>query len=143
MSRKKYIVELTDEERTLLDRLVKTGKVTARKRTRALVLLATADGLPDTQIAATLRCGVRTVERIRERFVTEGFERSLTDLPRATAPRKLDGKDEALLVALACSDAPAGRTTWTMQLLADKLVELNVVESISDETVRRILKKTT
>lgn len=142
MGRKKYIVDLTDDERTTLDRLVKTGKVSARKRTRAQVLLATADGLPDTQIAATLRCGVRTVERIRERFVIDGFDRSLTDLPRATVPPKLDGKQEALLVALACSDVPGGRATWTMQMLADKLVELNVVEAISDETVRRTLKKT-
>lgn len=142
MGRKKYVVDLTAEERATLDRVVKTGKVSARKRTRAQVLLAAADGLPDTQIAAVLHCGVRTVERIRERFVTEGFERSLTDLPRATVPPKLDGKQEALLVALAWSDAPAGRTTWTMQLLADKLVERNVVESISDETVRRTLKKT-
>lgn len=142
MGRKKYIVDLTDDERTTLDRLVKTGKVSARKRTRAQVLLAAADGLPDTQIAAALRCGVRTVERIRERFVTEGFDRSLTDLPRATVPPKLDGKQEAFLVALACSDAPAGRATWTMQLLADKLVELSVVDTISDETVRRTLKKT-
>ena len=142
MGRKKYIVDLTDDERTTLDRLVKTGKVTARKRTRAQVLLAAADGLPDTQIAATLRCGLRTVERIRERFVTDGFERSRTDLPRATVPPKLDGKQEAFLVALACSDVPDGRATWTMQMLADTLVDLNVVESISDETVRRTLKKT-
>ena len=70
-----------------------------------------------------------------------GLERSLTDLPRATAPRKLDGKQEALLVALACSAVPGGRATWTMQMLADKLVELNVVETISDETIRRTLKK--
>jgi transposase len=142
MGRKKYIVALTDDEHTTLDRLVKTGKVSARTRTRAQVLLAAADGLPDTQIAAALRCGVRTVERIRERFVTEGFERSLTDLPRATVPPKLDGKQEAFLVALACSDVPGGRATWTMQMLANKLVELNVVDTISDETVRRTLKKT-
>jgi transposase len=142
MGRKKYIVDLTDDERITLDRVVKTGKVSARKRTRAQVLLAAADGLPDTQIAAALRCGVRTVERIRERFVTEGCDRSLTDLPRATVPRKLDGNQEALLVALACSDAPAGRASWTMQLLADKLVELSVVDTISAETVRRTLKKT-
>jgi transposase len=142
MGRKKYIVDLTDDERTTLDRLVKTGKVSARKRTRAQILLAAADGFPDTQIAAMLRCGVRTVERIRERFVTEGFERSLTDLPRATALPKLDGKQEAFLVALACSDVPGGRATWTMQMLADKLVELHVVDTISDETVRRTLKKT-
>jgi transposase len=142
MGRKKYIVDLTDDERTTLDRLVKTGKVSARKRTRAQIVLAADDGLPDTQIAAALRCGVRTVERIRERFVTEGLERSLTDLPRATVPPKLDGKQEAFLVALACSDVPGGRAAWTMQLLADKLVELHVVDAISDETVRRTLKKT-
>ena len=142
MGRKKNIVDLTDDERTTLDRLVKTGKVTARKRTRAQVLLAAADGLPDRQIAATLRCGLRTVERIRERFVEGGVDRGLTDLPRAGGPPKRDGKQEALLIALACSDAPTGRTTWTMQMVADTLVDLNVVDTISDETVRRTLKKT-
>ena len=105
-------------------------------------MLAAADGLPDTQIAATLRCGLRTVERIRERFVEGGVDRGLTDLPRAGGPPKHDGKQEALLIALACSDAPTGRTTWTMQMLADTLVDLNVVDAISDETVRRTLKKT-
>ncbi len=140
MGHKKYLVDLTADERTTLERLVKTGKVSARPR--AQILLAAADGLPATQIAATLRCGVRTVKQIRQRFVTDGFDRSLTDLPRATAPRKLDGKQEAFLVARACRDVPSGRDTWTMQLLADKLVELNVVATISDETVRRTLKKT-
>jgi transposase len=143
VGRKKYIVDLTADERTTLEGLIKRGKTSARRLTRAHALLAAADGHTDEQIAATLHCGVRTVERIRERFVTGGLERSLTDLPRATVSSKLDGKQEAFLVALACSDAPDGRSRWTMQLLANKLVELDLVESISTETVRRTLKKTT
>ena len=89
-----------------------------------------------------MRVGLRTVERTRQRFVEGGLDRALTEQPRPGVPPKLDGKQAAMLVALACSDAPGGRESWTMQLLADKLVELNVVDTISDETVRRTLKKT-
>jgi transposase len=142
VGRKKYLVDLTADERTTLEGLIKRGKTSARRLTCAHVLLAAADGQTDEQIAATLHCGVRTVERIRARFVAGGLDRSLTDLPRATVSSKLDGKQEAILVALACSDAPVGRTRWTMRLLADKLVELDLVETISPETIRRTLKKT-
>jgi transposase len=143
MPPKKYLVDLTVDERATLERTIKAGKTSARTLNRAHVLLAAADGHLDAQIATALHLGVRTVERIRQRFVEGRLERALSDLPRPGAQRKLDGTQEALLVALACSDAPAGRTTWTMQLLADKLVELNVVDAISDETVRMTLKKTT
>jgi transposase len=139
---KKYLVDLTADERMTLEALIKRGKTSARRLTRAHVLLAAADGQTDAQIAATLHCGVRTVERIRARFAAGGLDRSLTDLPRATVSSKLDGKQEAFLVALACTDAPNGRGRWTMQLLANKLVELQVVDAISTETVRRTLKKT-
>lgn len=90
-----------------------------------------------------LGVGLSTVERTRKRFVEGGLEHALTDLPRPGKARKVDGKQEALLVALACSDPPEGRERWTMQLLAGRLVELGVVDSISDETVRVMLKKTT
>ena len=141
MSHKKYIVDLTDAERSSLHDLITKGTTTARRFTRAHLLLAAAEGQTDQQIAATLRIGLRTVERTRQRFVEGGLHRALTDQHRPGGIPKLDGKQAAVLVAVACSDAPGGRDRWTMQLLADKLVELNVVESISDETVRRTLKK--
>jgi transposase len=142
MSPKKYLVELTADERAELERLVKTGTRSARTVNRAHVLLAAADGQTDAQIAAMLHLGLRTVERIRQRFCVGRRALAVTDLPRPGAQRKLDGKQEAFLVALACSDPPTGRATWTMQLLADKLVELQIVDTISDETVRCTLKKT-
>lgn len=142
MPPKKYLVDLTDDERAILERMIKTGKTSARTLNRAHVLLAAADGHLDAQIATALHLGVRTVERIRHRFAAGRLERALCDLPRPGGQRKLAGPQEAMLVALACSAAPEGRTTWTMQLLADKLIELNIVDTISDETVRTTLKKT-
>lgn len=142
MPRKKYLVELTVDEQAELEHLAKTGNRSARTVNRAHVLLAAADGQTDAQIAAMIHLGVRTVERIRQRFSAGRRAQAVTDLPRPGAQRKLDGKQEAFLVALACSDPPTGRATWTMQLLADKLVELNIVDTISDETVRTTLKKT-
>ncbi len=139
---KRYLVDLTDDERATLTALTRKGKVAARRLKRAQILLAAADGTSDEAIAATVRCSVATVERTRKRFVTGGLEWALTEAPRPGAQRKLDGKQEAYLVALACSDPPAGREHWTMQLLADRLVELKVTDAISDETVRRLLKKT-
>jgi transposase len=139
---KRYFVTLTDEARAQLLALTKRGKVSARRLTRAHLLLQTDAGVSDEAIAQALHIGTATVERIRKRFVEEGLEAALTEHPRPGGQRKLAGKQEAFLIALACSTAPEGRTCWTMQLLADKLVELQVVESISDETVRRTLKKT-
>jgi transposase len=141
--RKKYLVTLTEAERTTLHDLTKKGKVAARKLTRAHVLLQADAGATDDTIAAALHIGRATVERIRKRFVEQSFEAALSERPRPGARRKLDGKAEATLVAWTCSTPPDDRTCWTMQLLADKLVELKVVDSISDETVRRTLKKTT
>lgn len=137
----RYRVTLTDEERETLRTLTKKGKVSARQLARAHVLLLADEGATDEAIAAALHVGTTTVLRVRQRFVEGGLEWALTERPRPGAARKLDGKDEATLVALACTDAPEGRTHWTMQLLADQLVELGVVEAISDETVRRILKR--
>jgi transposase len=104
-------------------------------------LLKAADACTDEQIASALGVGRATVERTRESFVERGLE-ALNERPRPGKQPKLDAKAEARLIAEACSDAPAGQTCWTMQLLADRLVELKLVETISDETVRRRLKKT-
>ena len=139
---KKYLVTLTDEERESLLGLTKKGTLAARKLTRAHILLQADAGATDEAIANALHTGTATVERIRKRFVEAGVEAALTERPRPGGQPKLDGKAEALLVAWTCSTPPDDRARWTMQLLADKLVELKLVESISDETVRRTLKKT-
>jgi transposase len=138
----KYLVTLTDDERAQLLALTKKGTVSARRLTRAHILLQADRGTPDAAIAAALHSGTATVERTRKRFVEEGLAAALQERPRPGGRRKLEGKQEAFLIALACSTPPDGRQHWTMQLLADKLVELKHVESISDETVRRTLKKT-
>jgi hypothetical protein len=146
---KKYIVTLTADEREHLGGLISAGKRSALTITRARILLKAdqADGGPawdDARIADALDCGPRTVERVRRRFVEHGLERALGRKPqdRPSRLRKFDGAAEARLIALACSAPPAGRARWTMKLLADKLVELEVFASVSDETVRRVLKKT-
>lgn len=139
---KKYLVTLTDEERESLLALTKKGSLAARKLTRAHILLQADAGTTDEAIARALHTGTATVERIRKRFVEGGVEAALSERPRPGGKAKLDGKAEATLVAWTCSTPPDDRARWTMQLLADKLVELKLVESISDETVRRTLKKT-
>ena len=146
---KKFKVTLTADERQSLRDLIATGKGAASKLTHARILLkadASDDGLhwPDWRIADALEVGIDTVERVRRRFVAQGLEAALDRKQRDPPPRaiKMDGRAEARLIALACSPPPEGRAVWTMQLLADKLVELEVVESISDETVRVTLKKT-
>jgi transposase len=139
---KKYIVDLNEAELSHLQSLTKTGKHKARTITRANILLMASESYPDNAIASTLRINVSTVERTREKFVVGGLEYALEDRPHPPKPRKLDGKQEAFLVATACSTAPEGRTRWTMQLLAEQLVNLGIVDSISDETVRQTLKKT-
>lgn len=137
---KKYIVNLNHEERTALHALTTKGKTAARKLTRAHILLQADEGAGDVPIARALHVGVATVERTRKRCVEEGVEAALTERPRPGAARLLSGKQEAHLVALACSDPPEGHTCWTMKLLADKVVAIEMVPSISDETVRRVLK---
>ena len=139
---KKYVVDLTKVERAQLLDLTNKGKVSARKLKRAHILLLADEGRTDEAIAAALHVSVSTVERVRRRFVTGNVEHALNEQIRPGARRKLDGRQEALLVATACSTPPEGRSRWTMQLLADKLVELKLVDSISDDTVRRTLKKT-
>jgi transposase len=139
---KKYIVDLTDAERTQLLELIKKGTLGARKLTRAHILLQAHDGTSDATIAAALHVGKRTVERTRQKFVEGNLEFALSERPRPGAKRKLDAKQEARLIATACSTPPEGQKRWTLQLLADELVALSIVEAISDETVRRTLKKT-
>jgi transposase len=139
---KRYLVTLSEDERAHLLALTKKGTRSARKLTRAHILLQADAGGMDAAMAAALHVGVATVERIRKRCVEEGLDAALQERPRPGGQRKLDGKQEAFLIALACSTPPEGRTCWTMQLLAGKLVELRVVDAISDETVRRMLKKT-
>lgn len=142
MPRKKYEVQLSDEERAYLLSWVKQGQAKARMILRAHAFLLSEEGKTDEEIARVLRVSRGTLYNWRKRLAQEGLAAALHDHPRPGARRKLDPKGEATLIALACSDAPEGREHWTMQLLADKLVELSLVESISDETVRRTLKKT-
>lgn len=140
--KKVYVVNLTKEEQAELLELVSKGEVRARKMNRAHVLLLANEGRSDKDIAEALHTSPSTVERTRRRFVVEGgLERALNESPRPGGQRKLDGHQEAYVVALACSEPPEGRKRWSMQLLADRLVEVGVVDEISDETVRRTLKR--
>ena len=137
-----YVIDLKAEEREQLQQLIRKGKTSARSITRARILLLAEAGQSNQAIVTALQTSLSTVKRVRRRFVEEGIEDALYDRPRPGVARKLDGRQEALLVALACSEPPEERVCWTMQLLADRLVELGEVETISDETVRRVLKKT-
>jgi transposase len=135
-------IQLTDEQRHRLVEITSKGKVAVRLSKRSQILLLSEQGYKDEIIAERVGVSVATVERTRQKFVQQGLDEAITEKPRPGKRCKLDGKTEAFLIATACSDAPEGRANWTMQLLADRLVALNKVESISDETVRRVLKKT-
>jgi transposase len=146
--KKKYIVTLTKEERQMLQVMLSRGKAAARKLMRARILLK-ADESPggpewsDDQIAEGLEVGRATVERVRKAFVEEGLEAALERRkPRRQYLHALDGDGEAHLIALACGQAPEGRSRWTLRLLADRMVALEYVEQVSYQTVRRTLKKT-
>lgn len=144
---KKYIVRLSDEERQVCQEVVKKLKGTSQKVRRAQILLkADADGpnWTDARIAEAFSCRVQTIENLRKRLVTEGFELALHGRQRQTPPTLplLDGQGEAKLIAMRLGKPPAGYGRWTLQLLADQLVALEVVDSISMETVRKTLKKT-
>lgn len=145
----KYRVTLTTDERQQLQDLIASGKAAAKKLAHARILLKAdvTDGSPawpDQKIADALEVSTDTIGRVRQRFVEQGLEAALIRKPQARPSRQrvIDGQAEAHLVKLACSAPPDGRADWTMQLLADQLVELKVVESVSPETVRRTLKKT-
>jgi transposase len=142
MPKKKYIVDLTDEERSELLALTTKGTVRARKMKRAQILLMADEGRTDVQIMSALKVSRPCVERIRQRFVAGNLARALNDNPRPGARRKLSDRQEARVIAEACTPAPAGRKRWTVRLLTDRMVALQVVDSLSRETVRRVLKKT-
>ena len=143
---KRYFVALAEDERVGLQKLVSVGKAAARRLTHARILLlsdASPRGLrrTDQEIVKTLHCAVRTVERVRERFVEEGFDAALDPKPRPRVAQKLNGVTKSDIVALAKSDPPKGRKRWTLRLLASQLVELKGLE-VSHESVRQVLKKT-
>jgi Homeodomain-like domain len=144
---KKYIVRLSDEERGICQEVIKKLKGSSQKARRAQILLKADTGgpeWPDVKIAEACNCRVQTIENVRKRLVTEGFELALDGQKRQAPPTppKLDGEGEAKLIAMRLGKPPAGYGHWTLQLLADELVALEVVDSISHETVRKTLKKT-
>jgi transposase len=148
MSEKLYVVTLTVEERSFLKGLVSKGVCSALKQRHARLLLKADVGpqgqaWPDEQIAQALEMGVRTVARVRQRFVEDGLEAALKRKEQQKRKaRVFDGAAEAHLIAQACSKAPEGRARWTLRLLADRMVELNIVDGVCHETVRQALKKT-
>jgi transposase len=146
---KKYVVKLSDEEREQLNTLIRNGKHAARRLLKARILLKAdvaqaGEGWSDSQIAEALDTSVDTVYRTRQRLVEEGFEAALAYkyAPTSARLRIFDGAAEAKLIALACSKPPVGRARWTLQLLEEKVVELNIVDRASDNTIGRTLKKT-
>ena len=143
MSNKRYVVKLSQEEREVLQEIISSGKRSAKKILRARVLLKTDASWLDEKIAEALEVNVRTIERMRQQFVEEGFESFMSRRKsKRKYLRKLDGKQEAQLTQIACSQPPKGRVRWTLRLLADQMVQLDYVDSVSHETVRQVLKKT-
>ena len=150
MPKKRYVVQLTDDERDFLTQLIARKGVAARKRTRAQILLKAdagehGPGWIDQRFAEAFDVSSRTVENVRRRLVEEGLDAAISRKPQCRPSRQklLDGEKEARLVAICCSQVPAGHTRWTLRMLADELVRLEIVEDISRETVRKVLKKTT
>ncbi len=139
---KRYRVTLTVEERQGLEGLARKRTAPVRMVRRAQALLLASENKTDQEIAEQLRMGVSTIERLRRRFVEEGLEASLRERPRPGARPKLGPKEQAFVVALACTKPPEGRHRWTMQMLADRVVELQLVPDITDEAIRRLLKRT-
>ena len=148
MANKRYIIELTSEEKKQLKKLIRTGKIAAYRQRHARILLLADEAsylerMTDEQIAKAASCGIATIERLRKRFVEDGFEAALE---RHKSSRrydsKLDGDGQAHLIALACGQPPDGFKRWTLRLLADKMVQLDYCNSLSYQTVRRTLKKT-
>ena len=147
---KRYHVVLTSKQKEKLEQIIKKGQHSSREVKRALILLncdegenGNAEKSTTKQIAEILKVGTRTIERVKKNFVQEGFERALkAKSPNRVYKRKLDGDAEAHLIALSCSEAPEGFSGWSLRLLADKMVELSYVDSVSYQTIRRTLKKT-
>ena len=137
-----HAVNLTEEDKDKLNQFLRKGKSSARSQTRARILLLADEGLEDDEIVETLKVSKSTVWRIRKRYWECGLDFALNEKPRNGAPPKIDGRIEARLTLLACSEPPEGRSKWTLRLLTDKLVELEAVDSISHMSVHRLLKKT-
>jgi len=143
MPGKKYLVTLSTEERQELLKVTSSGEVSARKLKRALILLKVEEGWKDEEIVAAVNTSRPTVERIRKRYVEGGLDKALNEDPRPGARKKLDGRAEARLIALACSEeGPEDSDHWSLRAIAEELVELGLVDSISHEAVRQVLKKT-
>jgi transposase len=142
MKQPKYVVDLNEEERARLKSMLSKGKSSARKQARARILLKADEGMLNQDIMSALDVSETMVYRARQRFVEEGLEAALRDKPRPGQKPKLDDKQCAHLIAIACSDAPDGHDHWTLRLLADKVVELGFTEEFSHEGVRGVLKKT-
>lgn len=148
MPKKKYIVDLTDSERAELEQLTNKGKIAAYKMNHARILLLAdinqqGGGWTDIKISEALNVGQATIERVRKRFVESGMESALSRREQKNRRRKIiDGEKEAYLIAIACSETPTGQGKWTLQMLSDKMVELNYLEKVSRETIRQTLKKT-
>ena len=140
--RKKHLVRLTDAQRADLEARF-AGRLTLRQRNRVQVLLRADAGDTDAGIADDLGISAQTAANVRKRFAAAGLDAALAERPRSGGPAVLDGKAEAVLIGLACSPVPEGRATWTARMLANKLVELEVVETVSEDTVLRVLKKAT
>jgi len=138
----KYVIDLRDDERKQLIEITRRGSSPARKLKRAMILLRADEGFGDGEIARMVDVGIATVGRIRKRFVEAGLEMALRERPRCGRPVEIGGKQQAYIIALACSQPPEGHACWSMRLLAEKVVELEIVESISHEGVRKLLKKT-
>jgi transposase len=141
MPKKKYLVKLNEDERNKLLDITRKGKIHARKMKRAQILLKADEGLSDLEIMSAINVSRPCVERTRKRLVEGGLQKALNEDPRPGQKRRLDARGEAQLLATARTQAPQGYEHWTLRLLAGKLVELGVVETISRETVRRTLKK--
>lgn len=144
MSAKKFIIDLSDAEREVCEEVVKKLKGTSQKVKRANILFKAHRGWTDTKIAEALDCRTSTVERVRKRFVEEGFEQTLHGKKRSRPPveKILDGEQEAKVIAMRLGDPPKGYGKWTLRLLARKVVELEIAEAVSYQTIRRTLKKT-
>jgi transposase len=139
---KRHVVELTDDERAALEQQ-EAGPLPRRQRYRVQILLRADAGETDEEVADEVGVSVGTVANVRRRFAAGGLDAALSDRPRPGAKPLLDGKAEAIVIATACSPVPEGRATWTARMLAGRLVELQVVESVSEDTILRVLKKAT
>jgi len=135
-------VKLRQKERELLKQLISKGSEKARKMTRCRILLLAHEGKTDTQIIEALQVARNTIRQVRSRFVQEGLQAAINEQPRPGAPKRFTGRQKAKITAIACSDPPEGRNRWTLRLIADRAVKLEMVDTISHQTVKRILKKT-